>query len=167
MKKYARILGIWLVCVLFIPPVVWAAEKGIRIGFVNTGRIYREAKDAAKIAQRLEREFSDRSQELKKLGQRREALFKKLQKAKAPDDIRHLERKFASVSRDYRVKAVEIQEDYNQRRDEEFSALRDKANAAVMKIAKEGGFDLILQEAIVYASPRIDMTELVLDAMDE
>ena len=46
----------------------------------------------------------------------------------------------------------EFREDLNQRRNEELSAVLDKANRAIKEIAEREKFDLILQEA-VFVSP--------------
>ena len=63
-------------------------------------------------------------------------------------------------TRDFQRRQREFREDLNQRRNEELSAVLEKANRAIKEIAEREKFDLILQEA-VYVSPRIDITDQV------
>ncbi len=149
---------------IFTPSYVHAED--VKIAFVNTERIFREAKEATKITKRLEQEFSIRRDQLKKLADRRAKLTKDLEKLSNPEEIKRLQREFSSTDRDYQVQYAGVREDYAQRRDEEFSMLRDKANQAIIKVAKEGGFDLILQD-VVFAHPRLDITDKILKVMDD
>ena len=61
-------------------------------------------------------------------------------------------------------KRREFQEDFNRRRNEEFSAIVEQADAAIKRIADSQGYDLIIQDAVT-VSPRVDITEEVLKAL--
>ena len=52
-----------------------------------------------------------------------------------------------------------------QRRNEEIAKVFDRVNKEINKIAKDGKYDLIVQDA-VYISPRVDITEQVLKALN-
>jgi outer membrane protein len=58
----------------------------------------------------------------------------------------------------------EYREDLNLRRNQELTALLERANRIIRQIAEAEKFDLILQEA-VYRNPRIDITDRVLKAL--
>ena len=70
------------------------------------------------------------------------------------------------MSLDFQRLQREYREDLNLRRNQELSALFERANRVIKQIAEAEKFDLILQEA-VYRSPRIDITERVLKALAE
>ena len=53
----------------------------------------------------------------------------------------------------------------NQRRNEELSQVVEQANRIIRQIAEQEKYDIIFQEA-VYASPRIDITDKVIKALD-
>lgn len=53
-----------------------------------------------------------------------------------------------------------------QRRTEEFAAIQQRANQVIRDLARSERFDLILQD-VVYVSPRFDITERVLKALDD
>ena len=49
--------------------------------------------------------------------------------------------------------------------DEEFASVLERANAVVLDIAKQDGYDLIVQEA-VYINPKYDLTDRIIKALD-
>lgn len=59
----------------------------------------------------------------------------------------------------------EIREDINLRRNEELSSVQERANKVIQQIALDEKFDLILQDPVVYASQRIDITDKVIKAL--
>jgi len=66
------------------------------------------------------------------------------------------------LKRDLRRETQEFREDYNLRRNEELAALQKVVYKAIIEIAKQEKYDLILHEGTIYASGKIDITDLVL-----
>jgi len=149
-----------------------AAASGaadLKIGFVDAERINRESAPAERASKQLEKEFAPRAQEL----QRREVQIKSLQGqlekeavTMSESDRRAKEQELARVSLDFQRMQREYREDLNLRRNQELSALFERANRVIRQIAEAEKFDLILQEA-VYRSPRMDITDRVLKALAE
>jgi outer membrane protein len=77
---------------------------------------------------------------------------------------RERERQLADISREFQRKQREIREDLNLRRNEELTAVQERASRVINQIATEEHFDLIVQEA-VFASSRIDITDKVIRAL--
>ena len=75
------------------------------------------------------------------------------------------QREIADLDREFQRKQREFREDINQRRNEELAGVIERANRVIRQIAEQERYDLILQEA-VHVSPRIDMTEKVLRALN-
>jgi outer membrane protein len=71
----------------------------------------------------------------------------------------------AQIVKDFQRKQREFREDLNQRRNEELAAVIERANKVIKQIAEQEKYDLILQEA-VFASPRVDITDKVLRALN-
>ncbi len=71
----------------------------------------------------------------------------------------------ANLTRDIQHAQREFREDLNQRKNEEFAGVQDRARKAIVEIAEKEKFDLIV-ENVVYASPKVDITERVLKALD-
>ncbi|WP_374338907.1 OmpH family outer membrane protein [Methyloversatilis sp.] len=143
------------------------AETDVKIGFVDTERILREAAPAVRAQKKLEKEFEKRSQELEKLAKQLQGMQQNMEKnavTLSDSDRRAKEREFSELTRDMQRREREYREDLNQRRNEELSGVLDKANKAIKVIAEAEKYDIIFQE-VVYRSQRIDITEKVLKAL--
>ena len=144
-----------------------AAAADMKIGFVNTERVFREAAPAKRAQQVLEREFSNRNTELAKLEKQGRDLQTDLERENVtlPEaQRREKERQLADISRDFQRKQREIREDLNLRRNEELARVQERATRVINQIAEQEKFDLIIQEA-VFASSRIDITDKVIKAL--
>ena len=144
-----------------------AAGAQMKIGFVNTERVFREAAPAKRAQQVLEREFSARNAELAKLEKAGRDLQNELERENVtlPEaQRRDKERQLADISRDFQRKQREIREDLNLRRNEELARVQERATRIINQIAEQEKFDLIIQEA-VFASSRIDITDKVIKAL--
>ncbi len=146
-----------------------AAAADFKVGFVNTDRVFRDSAPAKRAQAKLEKEFASREQELQRLAKQARDLQQKLEKdgmTMSEADRRAKERELADLNQRLQRNQREFREDLNQRRNEELSAVMERANKAIVSIAEAEKFDLILQEA-VYASPRIDVTDKVLKALEK
>ncbi len=143
------------------------AEAQMKIGFVNTERVFREAAPAKRAQQALEREFSARNAELGRIERQGRDLQTELEKENVtmPEGTRReKERQLADISRNFQRIQREIREDLNLRRNEELAKVQERATRVINQIAEQEKFDLILQEA-VFASGRIDITDKVIRAL--
>ena len=75
------------------------------------------------------------------------------------------QRELSETDRELQRRQREFREDLNQRRNEELQALLERAQRLVRQIAEQEKYDLILQDA-VYFSPRVDITDKVLRALN-
>ncbi len=83
----------------------------------------------------------------------------------AESERRNKERDLANMTRDLQRLQREFREDLNLRRNEELAAVQERANKVIQQIAEAEKFDLILQDPVVFASPRIDITDKVIKAL--
>jgi outer membrane protein len=135
---------------------------------VNTERLFREAAPAKRAQQKLEREFAARDADLQRLTKQVRDLQQQLDKDGATmgeAERRNKERDLANQTRDLQRMQREIREDINLRRNEELSSVQERANKVIQQIALDEKFDLILQDPVVYASQRIDITDKVIKAL--
>ncbi|MHB1591640.1 MAG: OmpH/Skp family outer membrane protein [Sulfuricella sp.] len=150
-----------------LPIAAGASAAETKIGFVNTERVFREAAPAMKAQKKLEKEFAPREQELQKMAKQAKELQANLERegvTMSESDRHNKERDLANLNRDFQRAQREFREDLNLRRNEELSAVHDRARKTIMEIAEKEKFDLVLEEA-VYFSPRIDITDKVLKAL--
>lgn len=155
------------IAVLMMSAALSASAAEIKIGFVNTERVFREAAPALRAQKKLEKEFAPREQELQRLAKQArdlQALLERENATLSEADRRTKERDLANVNREFQRKQREVREDFNVRRNEEMTAVQERANRAIMAIAESEKFDLILQD-VVFASRSLDITERVLRSL--
>lgn len=144
------------------------AQEASKVGFVSTERIFREAAPAKAAQAKIEQEFSRREKELQEMAGRLKSMSDKLDKEAAvlseSDRIKR-QRDLADLDKDFQRKQREFREDLNQRRNEELAIVLERTNKVIKQIAEAEKYDIVFQEA-VYASPRIDITDKVLKALN-
>ena len=166
MQTFLAVIVVSLLLALQAPFA--GAQAETRIGFVNTERILREAAPAVRAQKKIEAEFSKRDQEMARLADQLKRMQDELEKqgvTMAENQRRTKEREFSELNRDFQRRQREFREDLNQRRNEELAQVVEQANRVIRQIAEQEKFDIIFQDAI-YTSPRIDITERVIKALD-
>lgn len=141
-----------------------AQAADFKVGIVDTERVLRESVPAMNAEKKIEKEFSGRDQEIKKLMKQAKELQAQLEKegaAMSDADHRNKERELTAMNVDLQRMQREFREDLNLRKNEELAVVLERANKAIQSIADAEKFDLILQEA-VYRNPKIDITDKVI-----
>lgn len=145
-----------------------AQAQEMKIGYVNSERVMREAIPAKAAQAKLEAEFSKREKDLTDLGARLKAAADKLEKdapTLAESERTRRQRELVEQDREFQRKRREFQEDLNQRKNEELASVLERANKVIKQIFDQEKYDLILQDA-VHWSPRVDITKKVIDALN-
>jgi len=162
---FKKLVAIALMAGAGVAASAQAAE--LKLGFVNTERIFRESAPAVRASKKLEKEFAARDQEIQKMAKQFRDLQAHLEKENvtmSETERRNKERDLANLNRDLQRAQREFREDLNIRQNEERAAFQERVNRAIGELAEKEKFDLILQEA-VYVSGRIDITDKVLKAL--
>lgn len=140
----------------------------LKIGYVNSERVLKEAQPAKAAQARLESEFKKRSTELDDLANRVKNAADKLDKD-APTlseaERTRRQRELVESDRDLQRKRRELQEDLTQRKNEELASVVERANRVIKQIFDAEKYDLILQDAVFF-STRIDITDKVIKALN-
>jgi outer membrane protein len=160
-KLLAAFCGLWLLAGA-------APAQELKIGYVNSERVLREATPAKAAQSKLETEFSKREKELNDTAARLKSAADKLEKdapTLSESDRTRRQRELVEQDRDLQRKRREFQEDLNQRKNEELAAVVERANRVIKQIFDQEKYDLILQE-VVFAGPRVDITEKVIKALN-
>jgi outer membrane protein len=145
-----------------------AVAQELKIGYVNSERVLREATPAKAAQTKLEAEFGKRERELNDAGAKLKAAADKLEKdaPTLPESERtRRQRELVEQDRDLQRKRREWQEDLNQRRNEELAAVVERANRVIKQIFDTEKYDLILQE-VVFAGTRVDITDKVIKVLN-
>jgi outer membrane protein len=151
-----------------------AQAQDLKIGYVNSERVLKEATPAKAAQAKLEAEFGRREKELTDQGNRLKAAADKLEKdapTLAEGERTRRQRELVEQERDFQRKRREFQEDLNTRKNEELASVLERANRVLRQIFEQEKFDLIVQDAITDArgplvSGRVDITKKVIDALN-
>ncbi len=161
-------------CIVALPitSFFFSAYAGeLKIGIVDTEKILRESVPAVKAKNKIEQEFLPREEEIGLMTQQAKVLQEKLEDDSITmDDTkrRDLERELANLSREYQRANRQMREDLSVRQNEEYGVILERANQAIRTVAETEQYDLILQKQdSVYRSPRIDITEQVIQALEK
>jgi outer membrane protein len=140
----------------------------LKIGFVNTDRIFREASTAKAAQVKLEQEFSKREKELVDLGNSLKNASEKFEREAptlAESQRNTRQKQLMEQDREFQRKRREFQEDLNTRKNEEQQVVIERANLAVKRVAETEKYDIIFQEA-AYINPKHDITEKVIKSLN-
>lgn len=171
-RKYLQqVLGILLA--VTVGPVAGADSSlaaDLKVGYVNAVKVIEQAPQGEAALKKLQAEFGprdkklvDMQQEIKKMEEEleRDALVMK------DSDRREKERQLLVLKRELRRATQEFREDYNMRRNEELAALQKIVKQVIVEIARQEKYDLIVHEGTIYASPKIDITDKVLEQLNK
>jgi len=79
---------------------------------------------------------------------------------------RNLEKDLRDMQREVTRLQTEFREDLNLRRNEELGNLQRSLLQEVQSYAQAEGFDLVVGDGVLYASSTVNITDLVLQAME-
>ncbi|KIC99821.1 MAG: molecular chaperone Skp [Hafnia alvei] len=161
MKKWLYAAGLGMA--LAVSANVQAADK---IAIVNVSSIFQQLPQRATVAKQLENEFKSRATELQ--GQERD-LQSKMQKLqrdgstmKASDRTK-MEKDIMAQRDAFSQKAQAFEQDNRRRQGEERNKLLSRIQDAVRTVAKDKGYDLVIDaNAVAYADSSNDITAQVL-----
>ena len=149
---------------------VGAQAQELKVGFVNSDRVLREAVPAKAAQTRLESEFSKRQKEGEDSASKLKTAADKLDKESptlSEAERNRRQRDLVEQDRELQRKRREFQEDLNQRKNEELASVVERANKVVKQIYESEKYDLILQgDVVIFASARIDITDKVIKALN-
>lgn len=165
-----RLIGLFIaVLLLAVMQTAVAQDAVLKIGFVNTARVLKEAPQARKVEERLKAEFGPREAQLKE--KRQEILTMEAQ-LKSETGLnsnarRKLEREIRLKVSQLKFFEQEFREDQNLRRNEEIRELQQVISNVLKMQGDSGDFDLILTEGVSYVSDRIDITTQTIEMLKQ
>ena len=164
-----KLFGALLVFIFILSANVVSAQT-IKIGYVNAVKVIEKAPQGEAALKKLESEFGPRDKQLVSMRKDIKELEDYLEKNALiikDADLSEKEREILVMKRDLRRATQEFREDYNLRRNEELAVLQKIVKKAILEIAKQEKYDLIVHEGAIYASSTIDITDKVLKKLSK
>ncbi len=165
MQRIKKLVGLTLLLALLLPGVAMAQAK---IGFVNVARLISESPQAATAMAALQEEFAPRQRELvaqRKAFEEKQAKLQRDLEVMGPVERRNAESELRKLERELQRNVEELNEDANLRRNEELGKLQRDLLKEVAAFAQAEGYDLVIGEGVLFASPAVDITSNVLERL--
>jgi outer membrane protein len=139
-----------------------------KVGVVDYARLMEESPQAKAVTDAIRAEFGPRQTQLQQQQTALKAREEKLQKDAAtmtPEQRSKADKELSDGVRELGRKQQEAQDDFNARRNEEMGRLQRTLIEEVRAYAKAQNFDIVLAEGVIYATPTVDITAQVLQAL--
>lgn len=158
-KKISFVLS----CLLLALPL---SASALKLGYVDMKVLLSEAPQVQSINERMRDKFEKRRADVLKMGKdiqdkagdiKRNELLMTESKLKASKKV--LEDKY----KDYKQKEEALAREMQQARSEELNNFRTTIRGILDKIAKKQGYDMILNDGVIYAKDKLNITQLILD----
>ena len=150
---------------------ILSSGESLKIGYFNFSQVLANIPQAQEAEKRLGDEFANRKANIEGLDKELKALAEVLQRdalvlSTSEQEVKR--RELRNRQREFQLLLEEYQEDLSLRQNQETAALQKLVRQAVLDIAKEGQFDLIIdQAAVLYASEKVNITSQVLQRLQQ
>jgi outer membrane protein len=157
------------ICVVLLA-LAWssaASAQQLRIGYVDMKQVLDNAPQVISGRSKLDQEFRDRNDSIQMDEMRADTLEQRLAQGDVDEETRiQLERDLREMRRGITRRKEDLRDELSFRRTEEVQRLEAQINVAVQEIARRNGFDLIVSSPVIYASPDLDITDLILEQLE-
>ena len=143
--------------------------QGLKVGVVNVPVLMERAPHAKVAMDALQEEFAPlqrtilaKQKELEELNEKVErdlAVMGETERRSVGKELRDLQREVQRLQNEFK-------DDLNLRRNEELSMLQQSLLKEVQDYAETTGYDLVIGDGVLYANSAVNITELVLRAME-
>lgn len=145
-----------------------AYAETTQVAFVNVPKLLEKAPQAVAANKRLEKEFEPRNRALVEQREQLRELEDQLARegvTMSETQLRSLEREIRDRKREIRRSQEEYREDLNIRRNDELRKLQKRVYDAIVALAKEQHYDLVVGDGVIYAGDSVDITDKVLTVL--
>jgi len=144
--------------------------RDLKLGVVNPGRVLEKIPHTQEARERIEREFSARTREIKGQQQELQKLEEKFERDGAimgASERDRLERDVVTLKRSLKRDIDELREDRSLRENQELGELQTRIVEVIQAIGKDGKYDMILVDGVIYADKEVDITDEVISRLSD
>jgi outer membrane protein len=162
------LIGALLLALALLPAFVQAQSPATKIGYVDMKRLLDNAPQMLQSRAKLEHEFAPRDAALKADEARQDGLKKRYDRdaaIMAKPDAEALKREIDTLDRSIKRTREDLNKELNTRMAAERDRDWQQINDALIEYARAQGFELVVPSPVIYASPRVDITDAVLEQL--
>lgn len=143
-----------------------AQTPSVKFGVVDMARLVEEYSGIKGVQNILQEEFAAKDEALRALALEVKQAQDLTMEIDLTDATRkEHERKLLNLDREYARLAAEFRQDYNLRRNEELYKMQKEITDTILEYAEQNQYDLILESGMIYASDKLQLTDLILDVL--
>ena len=165
MKKVVKAAGLSLLMMTSYA-FATATEAAQKVGYVNTAQVFQSLPQREVALQKMQKEFKEKADELKKLQSDAKTKIEKLQRDKellSQDQIEKLRIDIGALDSQYKIKAQAFEKETARREAEEKAKLFRVIQDAVKKVAEKEGYDIVVDiQTMQYGKPEFNISEKVI-----
>lgn len=161
-SKYSAIISLLVFAAFCLP----AQAEDVTIGVVNTPRVVQQSPQGKAMQQKLQKEFSDRKQELLSDQNKLKDMQDKMEKDAAimsQAERQDMQRKIRRLQRNLKRDQQAYQEDLQYERKQELATIKKVIVEAIQTVARQNGYDLVMDQSVTFASNQVNITDEVID----
>ena len=154
----------------FLVSLSGAALSATKIAYVEVGKVLQESPQVKAVKEKIRKEFAKRDDQLVAEQKKLKKLKEKLARdgsIMSEAERKRLERDIIARTRKLKNAQSEFQEDLALRQNEELGKLRKLIAEVIVKVAKKGGYDLVLESGVVWANDKVNITPRVLKELKQ
>jgi outer membrane protein len=148
-----------------------ASATAPRIGYIDVKRLIDTAPQFLESKAKLEREFAKQNAQINADDAKLAGLKQRYERDSAimtKENAEALKREIDATERDNKRRREETRAEYNNRGAEEVNRNLRLINDTAIEYARTQGYDMVVgSQAVLYASPRVDITDAVLQRLKE
>ena len=146
------------------------SEDSYRIAVVDPNRVVESSPQYEAAGRALQGEVDERERDLRQQQEEITALQRQLERdgsLMSENEAQRLRNDIRSRTRKLKYAQDEFQEDFALRQNELRTKLARQVQEVVVELAKELEIDLVVSEGLVYYSPRIDISDQVVERLKQ
>lgn len=168
MREGLTIIGVLLGLAVMIANPATANQTSL--AYVDMERLLQRAPQIVEGRAKLEEEFRLRGESIAEEEQRLEELRQRLRDEgdlMSEAQLRQLERRIAALEIEIERSSETLQDEFSIRLNEEMVEVQEQMNSVIRELARERSIDMVVANPVLFASERIDITDLVLERLQE
>ena len=144
------------------------AASDLKIGYVSVEKLLTQAPQVEAVNTAMIERFGGKKDELQKLEEEIKTMqenYKRNELVMTEDKLDELKNKLIAKVQTFKQMEATLNQEVSTMRSQELAILQKSVRDIINDIAKKDKYDLILSEGVVFASDKLDITDVVLDQM--
>ncbi|HET9679528.1 MAG TPA: OmpH family outer membrane protein [Gammaproteobacteria bacterium] len=140
----------------------------VEVAAVNMPELLQKAPQTAEIREKLKTEFASDEDALKAKQEELRALQEKFSKdaeTMSDEEKKAMQKQFVELRADFTKLYQTYQQKMGKRQQEELSQFQSVILREVQAYARDEGYDIVVSQGVLYASPAVDITDEVLERL--